>query len=85
MTRYILVVIAFFLVYFVIKKVIRSAIGTYKQEERKGRLPGDEMVLDPECQTYVVKSRAVTRRIGNSPYFFCSENCARQYAEKNRT
>ena len=85
MIRYILLIIALFVVYYAVKSVIRSAIGAYTKDERKSRLPGDEMVLDPECRTYVVKRRAVTRRIGNNLCFFCSEDCARQYAEKNRT
>jgi YHS domain-containing protein len=85
MIRYILIIIIFLVVYYAVKVVIRSAIGTYTNEERKSRLPGDEMVLDPECHTYIVKRRAVTRHIGGRLCFFCSEVCARQYEEKNRT
>ena len=85
MIRYILIVITFFLVYYVVKAIVRSAIGTYSKDERKSRLPGDEMVLDPECHTYVVKHRAVTRRIGGKLCSFCSEACASHYEEKNRT
>lgn len=85
MIRYILIIISFFLVYYAVKSIVRSAIGTYTKDERKSRLPGDEMVLDPECHTYVVKHRAVTRRINEELRFFCSETCARQYDEKNRT
>lgn len=36
----------------------------------------DELVKDPVCQTYVVRSRAVTRRIGGEVRYFCSEECA---------
>jgi YHS domain-containing protein len=41
----------------------------------------DELVKDPVCQTYVVRSRAVTARRGadGAPYF-CSTDCARRYA-----
>ena len=40
----------------------------------------DELVKDPVCQTYVVRSRAVTGRgVDGAPYF-CSTACARRYA-----
>jgi hypothetical protein len=36
----------------------------------------DELVKDPVCQTYVVRSRAVTRGTGGEVRYFCSEECA---------
>jgi len=38
----------------------------------------DELVKDPVCQTYVVRSRAVRGGAADAPYF-CSEECARRY------
>jgi hypothetical protein len=38
----------------------------------------DELVKDPVCQTYVVRSRAVRGRGADGAYF-CSEDCARRY------
>ena len=40
----------------------------------------DELVKDPVCQTYVVRSRAVTRSHAGVPRYFCSVRCADQYA-----
>jgi len=37
----------------------------------------DELVKDPVCQTYIVKSRAVRRTDGDRVRYFCSEQCAR--------
>ena len=37
----------------------------------------DELVKDPVCQTYIVKSRAVRRMDGDHVRYFCSEQCAR--------
>jgi hypothetical protein len=72
-------------VYYVVKTVVRSALNAYgKHDERNTRLPGDEMVLDPECHTYILKDRAITRRVNNRLCSFCSETCAKQYEEKNR-
>ena len=44
------------------------------------RIPTDELVKDPVCQTYVVRSRAITRRGPEGPRYFCSDACARRDA-----
>ena len=36
----------------------------------------DELVKDPVCQTYIVKSRAVSRTTGGEVTYFCSRECA---------
>ena len=43
-------------------------------------LPVDELVKDPVCRTYVVRSRAVSREEAGEPRYFCSNECARRYA-----
>ena len=40
----------------------------------------DELVKDPVCQTYVVRSRAVMRPGPQGPRYFCSDVCARRDA-----
>lgn len=40
----------------------------------------DELVKDPVCQTYVVRSRAVTGRGADGAPYFCSTDCARRYS-----
>ena len=37
----------------------------------------DELVKDPVCQTYIVKSRAIRRAGAGDIRYFCSEQCAR--------
>jgi YHS domain-containing protein len=39
----------------------------------------DELVKDPVCQTYVVRSRAVRGGGAADAPYFCSEECARRY------
>ena len=47
--------------------------------------PGaNELVKDPVCQTYVVRSRAVQRGDGERAVFFCSADCAERYAGGGR-
>ncbi len=86
MMRSLLIVIFLFVLYYALRIVLRSAVTGYRQEgRRRTGLMGEEMVLDPECRTYVPKGRAVTRRIGNKLCSFCSETCAKRYEEKSRT
>jgi YHS domain-containing protein len=40
----------------------------------------DELVKDPVCQTYVVRSRAVRPSASAGAPYFCSVECARRYA-----
>ena len=53
---------------------------------RRHRLAGgaspvgsDELVKDPVCQTYVVRSRAVRRETASGPRHFCSAECADRF------
>jgi YHS domain-containing protein len=54
---------------------------------RRGSWPGlgprnqaDELVKDPVCGTYIVRSRAVSRAAGEGSRYFCSAACARRFA-----
>ncbi len=75
--------------YQAVKTVIRSAISAYGESDeprrRSDRLPGEEMVQDPQCRTYVLKDRAVRRRIGGMTAYFCSNACADEYARGRRS
>ena len=44
---------------------------------RARRALPDELVKDPVCQTYIVKSRAIQRADAGQVRYFCSEQCAR--------
>ena len=85
MMRGLLFIVFLIVVYYLLKTVLRAAVRGYHDEDhRRPRLMGEEMVLDPECRTYVLKERAVTRRIDGQLHSFCSEACAKQYEEKKR-
>lgn len=45
-----------------------------------GTSPRDELVKDPVCQTYVVRSRAIRRILGGESRYFCSRDCASRYS-----
>ena len=78
--RAILLFLLVIVVYQAIKVVVRSALSTYRGgEQRAPRIPGEEMVRDPQCGTYVVKGRALARRVAGRTVYFCSVCCADAY------
>jgi hypothetical protein len=44
------------------------------------RTAPDQLVKDPVCQTYVVRSRAVHPAPATDAPYFCSHECARRWA-----
>ena len=43
------------------------------------RTSSDELVKDPVCGTYVVRSRAVSRPTADGALYFCSAECASRF------
>ena len=53
------------------------------------RFPGreerpDQLVKDPFCGTYVLRSRAIRRESGGEALHFCSPDCAARFARGER-
>ena len=70
--------ILFLLVFWVVLSAIKSLLAARKKKTpgvEGQRTDGEEMVLDPQCQSYVPKSAAVLK----SGQYFCSQECARLY------
>jgi YHS domain-containing protein len=84
MIRTILLFILLVLVYQSLKVVLRSAIRASQEKDKRARIRGEEMVLDPECKTYVLKERAVARTVRGTKEYFCSEACAQKFEARNR-
>ena len=84
--RAIIFFILLMVIYQAVKVVFRSAMSAYQDgEPRAPRIPGEEMVQDPQCRTYVVKGRALARRIGGKTTYFCSAGCADAYERDHRS
>jgi hypothetical protein len=58
-------------VYFAVRK-------TARHNSRYAPGNGDEMVLDPQCQTYVPRSEALF----NDGNYFCSRECANLFLSR---
>jgi YHS domain-containing protein len=61
----------------VLLPLLRRALAA---RSRPAALP-DELVKDPVCQTYVLRSRAVRGRAHGEAVYFCSPACARQFEQ----
>lgn len=64
-----------FLIGYIVVLAFKSLIAGKKENlDQSGDL-GEQMVLDPQCQTYIPKTEALVR----GGEFFCSEECARRF------
>jgi hypothetical protein len=70
-----LLFLPFLIVAFVMLYRLLRAVRLASRPARRA-IP-DELVKDPVCQTYIVKSRAVRRAGPGHVRYFCSEQCAR--------
>ena len=67
------------IVYIVIRAIKAYVVGTKSAKRRGSASPeGEEMVLDPQCQTYVPKREAILQA-GN---YFCSQECAKLFLSR---
>jgi hypothetical protein len=68
----------FLAILYVVWAALKSYFGSRRsksQESAPGVAKGEEMVLDPQCQSYVPKAEAVLQ----AGKYFCSQECARLY------
>ena len=68
--RLVFLFIIIYIVYTALKPLLRGG-----QKPVNPAQLGEQMVLDPQCQTYVPQSEAVIRQ----GKYFCSEECAQRY------
>ncbi len=58
-----------------LKSLIRSSSRRRPASRVDAAEEGEEMVFDPQCQSYVPKADAIEK----SGHYFCSQECARLY------
>jgi hypothetical protein len=70
----------FLLLAYIVWLVVRAYLaGGMARRSRAASIDkGEEMVLDPQCLSYVPKNEAVFR----NDRYFCSEDCAKRYLTK---
>lgn len=71
-------ILVFLLIAYVVWSALKSYLGVRRGESRKpSPMAGkeEEMVFDPQCQSYVPKGDAISQ----GGEYFCSQECARLY------
>jgi uncharacterized protein len=86
MTAVILWIVRLLIVLFLIRMVLR-AFGVWqgpavrhRQRVREVERAGGTLVQDPQCGTYLPKSRALAIGAGGDAKYFCSQACRDAYA-----
>jgi len=72
-----------FLAYLALRAVLRWLLQRVAKRDAPSS-GGDEMVRDPQCGVFVLKERAVPRRLRGETVFFCGEGCAAAYELERR-
>jgi YHS domain-containing protein len=57
-------------------------LGRPRLDDARSR---DELVKDPVCGTYIVRSRAIRDESGGRSVYFCSPRCAARFSERERS
>ncbi|MEO5657489.1 MAG: YHS domain-containing protein [Nitrospiria bacterium] len=71
--------------YAVLGLLLMAVVGVWLSAGRRvgtRGAPGVPMVQDPVCATYLLKNRALMRRVSGVDYLFCSEVCADIFERK---
>lgn len=69
-----------FLLRSVVRWLLRQRLPSSSSSPSR-RASREELVKDPVCQTYVARSRAVTRTVRGDTRYFCSSECAARFLE----
>jgi len=74
-------IVVVMLVVIVVSRMLNARPGRVAPARGSRR---DELVKDPVCQTYVVRSRAVTEEVDGAVTHFCSRECASRFVRGER-
>ncbi len=69
-------------IYQVIKKFSSSRKEDSGSPGKEGVSPGEDLVEDPCCHTYIPVSSACQDLIDGRPVYFCSQKCREEYRSR---
>jgi len=79
LVRLILYLVFIYVAVRLIKNLFLSMPGERKEKTEEG----EDMVMDPNCNTYIPKRDAIYRKVGGQKIYFCSDKCLKEYKAKN--
>ena len=80
MLRFILFILLFLILYYILHLLIKD-MPSLRKKMNRGSEP-EELVQDPYCQTYIPKRSAVKKKIAGRLYYFCNQECMKNYVKK---
>jgi YHS domain-containing protein len=82
MARLIFFFILFFIFYYLLRYLFKERTSSGQRTNRKNE--PEELVQDPHCLTYIPKQSALKKKIEGQVQYFCSEECMKNYIQKNK-
>ncbi|MBN2569457.1 MAG: YHS domain-containing protein [Deltaproteobacteria bacterium] len=77
------------IIYFVFRLVKGLLLPSGKRQEnfprKQASIPGEDLVKDPYCGTYIPVSNAKKVTIDGKELYFCSNECIEKYKTRERT
>lgn len=70
---------AYLLILYLLTRLIKGLFGQPKGNGKSKGIEGEEMVMDPNCNTYIPQRDAVKGKVGGEKLYFCSEQCLKEY------
>jgi len=83
MIRLLLLFVLLFLVYTILYCLMKDMAKQRRGLNRE--LGPEELVQDPNCQTYIPMSMAVKKRVAGRDYYFCSKECIRKFLDEKKS
>ena len=74
MIRFAVFVVLVFVVYKLLRGLLKGLGGSDKQETSGDRVTAD-LIQDPQCGAYILPAQGVTARVDGKTFHFCSESC----------
>jgi uncharacterized protein len=82
MSRLILLILFFLLLYTILRYLIKGVLVHRKILSRESG--PEELVQDPYCQTYIPRRTAVRKRIAGRMLYFCKQECLKNYLRRDK-
>ncbi len=81
MLRFFVYAVLLWIAYFLVKKAAKSFLppDTPQKHTPGAPTPDAEMIRDPQCGTYFLKSKGIKGVINGKVMHFCSEECYDKY------
>lgn len=82
--KIVILLVLFYLLYRLYMSGRKKRLAQQEQEKQGRSAIDDVLVQDPVCGAYVPRSQALQQRRDGREFFFCSEKCRQEFAERDQ-